>query len=61
MFIERTRVGFNAHSPSNVAAAIDAVTGGVVHERLVPDPEVGHGHGGVVTLILTVKVVGPNG
>ena len=46
MFIERTRVGFNAHSPSNVAAAIDAVTGGVVHERLVPDPEVGHGHGG---------------
>ncbi len=37
---ERTSVGLDVHARSVVAAAIDGVTGELVRERLVPDPEV---------------------
>lgn len=40
MSIERTSVGLDVHARSVVAAAIDGVTGELVQERLVPDPEV---------------------
>jgi transposase len=40
VFIERTSVGLDVPARSVVAAAIDGVTGEVVHERLVPDPQV---------------------
>nr|WP_245862395.1 IS110 family transposase [Phycicoccus duodecadis] len=40
VFIERTSVGLDVHARSIVAAAIDGVTGEVVQERLVPDPQV---------------------
>ena len=40
MSVERTSVGLDVHARSVVAAAIDGVTGELVQERLVPDPEV---------------------
>jgi transposase len=38
--VERTSVGLDVHARSVVGAAIDGVTGELVQERLVPDPEV---------------------
>lgn len=40
MFNERTSIGLDVHARSVHATAIDGVTGEVVTERLVPDPEV---------------------